>query len=132
MKAEIIITLLAIILISSGCGIMRSAKGNQGSMENVYLNAEKQGNKDTIKEIARQLKIHQALGYVKPYVPVINPPEVKRAWIVPHETKDGSLVGGYWVYVIVRKPSWYIQTPEKNMPAIVIPYVQASTNKGNK
>lgn len=111
---------------------MRSAKGHQESMENVYLNAEKQGNKDTIKAIAQQFKIHQALGYVKPYVPVINPPEVKRAWIVPHETKDGSLVGGYWVYIIVKKPSWYIQTPEENMPAIIIPYVQATTKKGHK
>ncbi len=128
MRLGIIIALLVMAIISSGCGMSRSIKEHT-SMDRIYRNAEKQGNIDTATAIAQQLKIHRALGYVKPYVPVINPPVVKRAWIVPHETKGGALVGGYWVYVIVKKPSWYIHTPEENMPSIVIPYAIKNTNK---
>lgn len=108
---------------------MSSATSMPSSMGKIYRNAEKQGKYDAIKVIAHQLKIHNALGYVKPYVPVLNSPIVKKAWVVPHETKDGSLIGGYWVYIIVKKPSWYIKTPQMNMPGIRIPYVNNKNPK---
>ncbi|MCL5674245.1 MAG: TraV family lipoprotein [Candidatus Omnitrophica bacterium] len=132
MKAATIITIMGILIISSGCAGISSTTSRQSSMEKLYRHAEKQGKYDTIKAIARQLKINKALGYVKPYVPVINPPVVKRAWIVPHQTKNGALVGGYWVYIIVKKPSWYIDTPQMNIPAITIPYVNKNNNRGTK
>ena len=119
MKTIIQITILILLLLSNGCANMSHVTGKDNSLiSDVYRQAQKD------EAIEQQVKLNNTLGYVKPYVPVINPPEVKRAWVVPHKTEDGSLIGGYWVYVIVKDASWYIGTPQMNMPAITIPYKQ--------
>ncbi len=126
------IIILGILVVDSGCTRVFNKGENPSSMKKIYINAEKQGKVDAMNAIAQQFKINRALGYVKPYVPVINPPVVKRAWIVPHETKSGALTGGYWVYIIVKKPSWYIQTPSVNLPTIIIPYVNKRGKNDNR
>jgi hypothetical protein len=49
---------------------------------------------------------------------------VKRVWILPFQTETGALVGGFWMYIIVQEPSWYIETYERKtrIKPVVIPY----------
>jgi hypothetical protein len=112
--------LICISLLLSGCSSV--LMGDKTPMEKVYYKSQsvQTNQEENIKKIEKT-PVNQ---YQHPFYPVINPPEVKRVWICPHTTENGNLIGGYWIYIITKEPSWYIESPEgkKENIKVIIPY----------
>jgi len=77
------------------------------------------------KESSTNLKIGQSLGFTPPYVPVIQPAEVKKAWIPAHKSESDPdvLVAGHWIYIKIKDDQWFIDTEseESDSFSIIIP-----------
>ena len=56
-----------------------------------------------------------ALGPEVPYLPLVQPPEVKRVWVTAHLNEAGDMIAGHWVYLMLAPSSWYLryQGPQK-------------------
>lgn len=82
---------------------------------------------DEIKYVQDNLKESRHLGFVKPYIPVMEQPSVKKVWIPSHASEESSdvLVGGHWVYIMLEAPRWFIETEqnEKVEIPVIIPTV---------
>ena len=50
-----------------------------------------------------------ALGPEAPYLPLVQPPEVRRVWITAHLNDLGDLVAGHWVYLMLRPSQWFLR-----------------------
>lgn len=120
---RLVLIIPGLLILSNGCAVVSAP---QTETTKTISETYQQAQKDTETVLNKELTVNKAFGYEKPYVPVINPPEVKRAWVLAHKTEDGSLIGGYWIYIIVKDASWYIETPQMNLPTITIPYKQES------
>jgi len=101
-------------------------KDNPNKVMDVYLEAVSNGRADFVNYIKENLKINKAFGYVKPYVPVVEPADVRLVWIPVHKSKYSSevLVSGHWVYIMVKEPRWFIDTQAKSEAKIplIVPY----------
>ena len=91
-----------------------------------YLGAVSNGRTDSASYIRENLKINQAFGYVRPYVPVMEQADVRSVWIPAHKSKEdpNTLISGHWVYIVVREARWFIDA-EKNSNVkipLIIPY----------
>ena len=65
-----------------------------------------------------------ALGPEVPYLPLVQPPEVRRVWVTAHLNDEGDMIAGHWVYLMLEPSSWFLryQGPRKlelRMPARV-------------
>ena len=74
------------------------------------------------------LYVEDKLGFIPPYVPVLNPPLVKKVWIPPHisELDPDVMVGGHWVFIKITEDRWFIENEDPksmNFP-VVIPTAQ--------
>lgn len=70
------------------------------------------------------LHIDDKLGFVPPYVPVLNPPLVKKVWVPPHisELDPEVMVGGHWVFIKVTEDKWFIENEDQksmNFPVLI-------------
>lgn len=92
----------------------------------VYLEAVSSGRADSVNYIKENLKINQAFGYVKPYVPVVQPADVRLVWLPAHKSKYSSevLVSGHWIYLMVKPSGWFIdaQNDDKVRIPLIVPY----------
>jgi hypothetical protein len=92
-------------------------------MMDIYANSVGDSQKDTARIMEENLKEQKTFGYVKPYIPVMTSPVVRKVWIPDHRSDEdgGVLVAGHWVYVMVQPPRWFIQeeTQNVNVPVIV-------------
>lgn len=127
MKVYKIQTILLVLLISSGCAAHKAAvKSSSSKVMDAYLDAVSAGRADSANYIKKNLKINQAFGYVKPYVPIVSPADVRLVWIPTHKSKENSSawVSGHWVYIMVKPSAWFIDSQEKNKARIplIIPY----------
>lgn len=50
-----------------------------------------------------------ALGPEAPYLPLVQPPDVKRVWITAHLNEAGDLIAGHWAYLMLRPSSWHLR-----------------------
>ena len=50
-----------------------------------------------------------ALGPEAPYLPLVEPPDVKRVWITAHLNEAGDLIAGHWAYLMLRPSSWHLR-----------------------
>ena len=50
-----------------------------------------------------------ALGPEAPYLPLVQPPEVRRVWVTAHLNDAGDMIAGHWVYLMVEPSSWYLR-----------------------
>ena len=50
-----------------------------------------------------------ALGPEAPYLPLVQPPEVKRVWVTAHLNREGDLIAGHWVYLMLEPSSWLLR-----------------------
>ena len=50
-----------------------------------------------------------ALGPEAPYLPLVQPPEVRRVWVTAHLNEDGDLIAGHWVYLMLEPSSWLLR-----------------------
>lgn len=127
MKVWKFLLIVLVILISSGCAASKTlVKDSPSKVMDVYLEAVSSGRADSANYIKENLKINQAFGYVKPYVPVVQPADVRLVWVPTHKSKSSSevLVSGHWVYLMVKEPRWFIDTIESDKVKVplIIPY----------
>ena len=118
--------LTSVLLISiSGCvgPHQRPVLTPRLTMMDIYANSVGDSQKDTARIMEENLKEQKTFGYVKPYIPVMTSPVVRKVWIPDHRSDEdgGVLVAGHWVYVMVQPPRWFIQeeTQNVNVPVIV-------------
>ena len=50
-----------------------------------------------------------ALGPEVPYLPLVQPPEVRRVWVTAHLNEAGDLIAGHWVYLMLEPSQWYLR-----------------------
>jgi hypothetical protein len=114
--------LIAAAILISGCATTKP-EPPAPKMLDVYANAVKQGKLDSAEEIKKDLTIKQAFGYVQPYVPVVEYPDVRMVWIPSHISEEDPdvKVGGHWVYIMVKNATWFgeNQIQEMKIPEIV-------------
>jgi len=115
------------LLMTSGCAASKGlVKESPNKVMDVYLQAVSNGRTDSVNYIKDNLKIKQAFGYVKPYVPVVEPADVRLVWIPTHKSKATPevLVAGHWIYIMVKESSWFIdsQTMSETKIPLVMPY----------
>lgn len=130
MKALKLQTIILILLIISGCAASKGVvKNNRNRVMDVYLEAVSNGRVDAVKYIKENLKIDKAFGYVKPYVPVVEPADVRMVWLPAHKSKYSPevLVSGHWVYIMVKDSRWFIDAQSKDQAKIplIVPYKEA-------
>jgi hypothetical protein len=122
------------MLISSGCAASHrvAVSGAQDKVMDAYLSAVSSGRRDSADFIKDKLKLNKAFGYVAPYVPVIEPADVRLVWIPAHKSKEDkdTLVAGHWIYVMLREPAWFIDSQKENKVRIplMVPYKEGTRN----
>ena len=117
---------IALLLGLNGCAAAHAAKAKPVRptlMADIYARGSGDAQNDTAKFIDENLKEQKTFGYVKPYVPVIEQPVVRKVWVPDHKLEeDGSvLVGGHWVYLMITGPRWFVEneTQEARVSVIV-------------
>ena len=50
-----------------------------------------------------------ALGPEVPYLPLVQPPEVRRVWVTAHLNPEGDMIAGHWVYLMLEPSQWYLR-----------------------
>ena len=104
-------------------------KDSSNKVVDTYLQAVSKGRLDAARYIKENLRLSRTFGYVQPYVPVVQPADVRPVWIPAHKSKDSidALVSGHWVYVVVRSSRWFIdaQDEEKGKVAVIVPYKES-------
>ena len=50
-----------------------------------------------------------ALGPEVPYLPLVQPPDVKRVWVTAHLNEEGDMIAGHWVYLMLEPSSWFLR-----------------------
>ena len=127
MKALKLQIVILALLMTSGCTSAKAlVKENPNKVMDVYLEAVSSGRADSVNYIKENLKISQAFGYVKPYVPVVEPADVRLVWLPAHKSKSAPevLVSGHWVYIMVKESTWFIDAQSKSEAKIplILPY----------
>jgi hypothetical protein len=61
-----------------------------------------------------------AVGPEAPYTPVMQPPQIQRVWVPDQLNSTGDLVSGHWVYLLLERSQWLLET----LPPTVPPTVQ--------
>ena len=127
MKALKLQAVILVLLMTSGCTSTKAlVKNNPNKVMDVYLEAVLSGRVDSVNYIKENLKINQAFGYVKPYVPVVEPADVRLVWLPAHKSRSAPevLVSGHWVYIMVKESTWFIDAQSKNEAKIplILPY----------
>ena len=127
MKALKLQIVILVLLMTSGCTSAKAlVKENPNKVMDVYLQAVSSGRADSVNYIKENLKINQAFGYVKPYVPVVEPADVRLVWLPAHKSKSAPevLVSGHWVYIMVKESTWFIDAQSKSEAKIplILPY----------
>ena len=127
MKALKLQAIILVLLMTSGCSASRRlVKESPNKIMDVYLEAVSIGRADSVNYMKENLKINQAFGYVKPYVPVVQPADVRLVWLPTHKSKYSSevLVSGHWIYLMVKPSGWFIdaQNDDKAKVPLIVPY----------
>lgn len=127
MKALKLQLIILVLLITSGCSASRVlVKDDTNKVMDAYLEVLSNGRADSANYLKENLKVNQAFGYVKPYVPVVKPADVRMVWIPSHKSKDSAdvLVSGHWIYLMVEPSGWFIdsQNDTKAKIPLIVPY----------
>ena len=122
--------IILVLLITSGCAASKGLiKDNPNKVMDVYLEAVSSGRADAVNYIKENLKIDKAFGYVKPYVPVVEPADVRMVWLPAHKSKSSPevLVSGHWIYLMVKDSRWFIDAQSNDQVKIplILPYKEA-------
>ena len=49
------------------------------------------------------------LGPEVPYLPLVQPPDVRRVWVTAHLNQEGDMIAGHWVYLMLEPSSWLLR-----------------------
>ncbi len=109
-----VVAMIVSLCLCSSCAVAAAKKkesvAHSQDLVDVFAQSVGRGRLDAQKMIDEKLAEKNAFGYVAPYVPVMQPPIVKRVWI-PEQKTDGQndvLVSGHWVYLMIEGPKWFI------------------------
>lgn len=121
-----VVMLITLMLLINGCGHreIRQSSNSRVPMEDMYHHSMREAKEDVEKFVAERFREQKVFGYVKPYVPVIKPPVVKKVWVPNHRSVNdtGVLVSGHWVYVMIQGPRWFDdQEVQRSSSSVVIP-----------
>ena len=127
MKALKLLAAILVLLMTSGCAASRGiVKDDQNKVMDVYMKALSSGRIDAAGYIKENLKIDKAFGYTKPYLPVVQPADVRMVWVPAHKSKNSPevLVSGHWVYIMVKGSTWFIdeQANDNAKIPLIFPY----------
>ena len=131
MKALKFPAIILVLLMTSGCVASKGlVKESPNKVMDVYQEAVSSGRADAVNYIKENLKIDKAFGYVKPYVPVVEPADVRMVWLPAHKSKYSPeiLISGHWIYVMVKESSWFIDAQSNDQVKIplIVPYKEAN------
>ncbi len=114
---KIYFAFLGVSLLFSGCARL---VGDKTPIEKVYYESQSVGfDEEKVKEIDKTPYI----GDQPSFYPIVVPPVVKKVWICPHLTEEGNMVGGYFLYIIIKEPAWYIEdNGQKENIKVIVPY----------
>ena len=106
MKRLLVLALCAAALsVLSGC----TPKPYRGEARD--LHAEMGSRREPVH--APQLKQSPAaFGPEAPYLPLVQPPNVRRVWVTAHLNEAGDLITGHWVYLMLEPSSWLLKDYE--------------------
>jgi len=129
LKVSKLVTIISVLLITSGCAVSKGVvKESPNKIMDAYLKGVSGGRADSVDYIKENLKINEAFGYVKPYVPIVKPADVRLVWIPAHKSENSAevLVSGHWVYLMVEPSGWFIdsQKEDKAKIPLIVPYKQ--------
>jgi hypothetical protein len=63
-----------------------------------------------------------AVGPEAPYTPVMQPPQIQRVWVPDQLNRHGDLVSGHWVYLLLERGQWSLETvPPAPPPTLQVP-----------
>jgi hypothetical protein len=57
-----------------------------------------------------------AVGPEAPYTPVMHAPQIQRVWVPDHLNSAGDLVSGHWVYLLLERSQWSLETVPPTVP----------------
>ena len=85
-------------------------------MTDIYAQTVGDAQKDVAKFLEENLKAQKTFGYVKPYIPVVQGPVVRKIWVPDHKSQDDAsvLVGGHWMYLMLEGPKWFVDGERKD------------------
>jgi hypothetical protein len=86
-------------------------KASSRTMVDVYTQGSLDAKKEVAQFVEKNLKEQKTFGYVKPYIPVMNQPVVRKVWIPDHKSESNRdvMVAGHWLYLMIQPSSWYIE-----------------------
>ena len=93
---------LALLALSAGC----SPKPYMGDPRDLHGGMGKTG--ESLRAPVLEAS-PGALGPEAPYLPLVQPPDVKRVWITAHLNDAGDLIAGHWAYLMLRPSSWHLR-----------------------
>ena len=93
-----------------------SAAARPALMSDIYAQTAGEAQQDVARFIENNLKAEKTFGYVKPYIPVVQEPVVRKIWVPDHKSADDPdvLVGGHWMYVMLEGPKWFVDGERKD------------------
>jgi hypothetical protein len=59
------------------------------------------------------------IGPEAPYTPVMQPPQIQRVWVPDQLNSSGDLVSGHWVYLLLERSQWFLETLPPTLPPTV-------------
>lgn len=130
MRACKFLLIILLILTNSGCVTSGAlVKDGQNKVVDTYLQGIASAKSDAANYIKENLKVNKAFGYVKPYLPVVEPADVRLVWLPAHKSEYSPevLISGHWIYIMVRESRWFIdgQIRDKARIPLIIPYKEA-------
>ena len=112
------ISCLIFIIWISGCASASSSRKStiDESRARTFAEVYRQSKKapKTADATVLSLALNPFEGYVKPYVPVIQPPRVIKVWIPAHVLREDKsvMVAGHWSFVMLEATRWFIEGEE--------------------
>lgn len=128
LKIIMYIVVAGITISISGCAL----KGRSGcGDEKVRTFAENYRRSKEARRIEKEdmmpvaFELSTEIGYVKPYLPVVLPPQVMKVWVPAHVASQDKnvLVSGHWSFVMLEEAGWYIEReiPEGLSIPVIVP-----------
>jgi hypothetical protein len=117
LPSPIVRLILLVPLALAACTRVTALEGPPQDLHTVYTDA---------LAAPRQPPILQpkplAVGPEVPYTPVMQPPQIQRVWVPDQLNSTGDLVSGHWVYLLLEKSQWSLETvPPTPPPTLQVP-----------
>ncbi len=126
---------MGLSILISGCACERHATPRDARVRTFaenYRRSKEARYTDREEAMPVELKMSAETGYVKPYLPVVLPPQVIKVWVPAHAaTQDKRvLVAGHWAFVMLKESDWYIDS--EITEGLSIPMIVPSSDKKEK